>query len=97
MIHNSSKAVNSETFLGIVRDFDESKNIATVEQRGKIEINRQIEILQPKSKTFSQTLAYMTDDEGNLIESAPHAQQIVKIKFDQPVENWSLIRSLKTE
>lgn len=93
MIHDSSKPKQSSTFLGIVREFDESTMIATVEQRGKLQINQQIEVLQPTENNFSQTLESMTDEEDNQIESAPHAQQIVHIKLKQPVQIWSLIRT----
>ena len=93
MIHDSSKAKQSSTFLGIVRDFDELTNIAIVEQRGKLEIGQQIEILQPQGENFSQLLTVMTDEDGNDIESAPHAQQIVKIKLSKPTQIWSLIRT----
>ena len=97
MIHDSSKAKQSSTFLGIVREFDETTKIATVEQRGKLKINQKIEILQPNEKNFSQILNYMTDEEGNSIEAAPHAQQIVKIKFLKNVQTWSLIRTLDSD
>ena len=97
MIHDSSKAKQSSTFLGIVREFDTSNNVAIVEQRGKLELNQRIEILQPQGSTFSQILKDMTDDEGNVIESAPHAQQIVRIKFNQIVQPWSLIRTLDSD
>ena len=93
MIHDSSKAKQSSIFLGIVREFDLTNNIATVEQRGKLEIGQQIEILQPKGENFSQMLTKMTDEDGNDIELAPHAQQIVKIKLSKPAQIWSLIRT----
>ena len=96
-IHDTSKAKQSSTFLGVVRDFDSNNNIAIVEQRGKLEIGQQIEILQPQGQTFIQTLTYMVDEENNPIDSAPHAQQIVKIKLSQPAQLWSLIRTAKAE
>ena len=94
-IHDSSKAKQSSTFLGIVRDFDQSTKMATIEQRGKLKIGQQIEIFQPHGQTFSQNLTFMIDDEGNPIEAAPHAQQIVKIKLWQEVEPCSLVRTVK--
>lgn len=96
-IHDTSKAKQSSTFLGIVRDFNFETNIATVEQRGKLEIGQQIEILQPQGQNFYQSLNYMTDEEGNKIDSAPHAQQIVYIKLENPVQVWSLIRTEKRD
>ena len=94
-IHDTSKAKQSSNFLGVVKDFDPVDNIAIVEQRGKLEVGQQIEILQPQSQTFFQTLTSMFDEEGNPIEAAPHAQQIVKIKLSQPAQPWSLIRTAK--
>ena len=92
-IYDTSKAKSKSTFLGIVRSYDSQTKLATVEQRGKLQIGQQIEILQPNNPTFIQRLSHMTDEDGNLIEAAPHAQQIVKIKMDNPVESWSLIRT----
>ena len=96
-IHDTSKAKQSAAFLGIVREFDSATNMAVVEQRGKLKIGQQIEILQPKGKIFSQSLTNMLDKDGNKIDAAPHAQQIVKIKLQRPAEIWSLIRTAKTE
>ena len=94
-IHDTSKAKQSSTFLGVVREFDSVNNIATVEQRGKLEIGQNIEILQPQGHTFSQMLTDMVDGEDNPIDAAPHAQQIVKIKLSQSAQPWSLIRTAK--
>ncbi len=92
-IYDTSKAKQSATFLGIVRNFDLTNNIATVEQRGKLEIGQHIEILQPQNENFSQLLTEITDEDGVAINSAPHAQQIVKIKLSRPAQVWSLIRT----
>jgi len=34
----------------------------------------------------------MWDEEGEEIEVAPHAKQIVKIKMDKPVKPWYILR-----
>lgn len=92
-IYETSKPARTSEFLGIVRDFDAETMTATIEQRGKFEINQRVEFLQPRGKTFSQVLTSMRDADGNEILSAPHAQQIVKIRVDKPLEIWSLMRS----
>ncbi len=92
-IYETSKPSRASNFLGIVRDFDASKMTATVEQRGKFEVGERVEFFQPRGETFSQTITAMRDADGQEILSAPHAQQIVKIPVDKPVEIWSLMRS----
>lgn len=91
-IYDTSKPKRSSNFLGIVRDFDAEKMVATVEQRGKFELNQEVEFFQPHGKTFKQKIFAMYDEEGAEITAAPHAQQIVKIPVTQEVENFSLMR-----
>lgn len=92
-IYSTSKPKQSTTFLGIVRDFDAKKMVATIEQRGKFFAGQEVEFFQPHSKTFCQKISVMFGEDGAEILSAPHARQIVKIPVEKPVENWSLMRS----
>lgn len=93
LISDRSKSDRTAEFLGIVREYDPSTGEALIEQRGKIEVGRSIEILLPRGETFTQRLDRMLDVEGNSIESAPHAQQLIRIKTARPVEAWSLLRT----
>jgi len=93
-IYDTSKPSRSANFLGIVRAFDASTMTATIEQRGKFKIGERVEFFQPHGKTFSQEIKSMRDIDGLEIESAPHAQQIVKIPVTAPVEIWSLMREV---
>jgi len=92
-IYSTAKPSRSSDFLGIVRAFDSSTMTATIEQRGKFAVGERVEFLQPHGQTFSQTLTDMRDADGLTISAAPHAQQIVTIRVDEPVEIWSLMRT----
>ena len=91
-IYDTSKPKRSSNFLGIVREFDAERMLATIEQRGKFEVGMEVEFFQPHGKTFKQTLTKIFDEDGSEISSAPHAQQVVKIPVDKPVEIFSLMR-----
>ena len=91
-IYETSKPSRASNFLGIVRDFDASTMTATLEQRGKFEVGERVEFFQPRGETFQQTITALRDVDGLEIQSAPHAQQIVKIPVEKPVEIWSLMR-----
>ena len=91
-IYDASKPKRSSEFLGIVREFDSEKMLATIEQRGKFELNQEVEFFQPHGKTFKQKISVMYNEDGEEITAAPHAQQIVKIPVTQPVEIFSLMR-----
>ncbi|MBR4904480.1 MAG: U32 family peptidase [Selenomonadaceae bacterium] len=92
-IYDTSKPARSSDFFGIIREFDSQTMTATIEQRGKFETGERVEFFQPHEETFSQSITSMCDEDGQEILSAPHAQQIVKISVDKPVEIWSLMRS----
>ncbi|MBQ3443785.1 MAG: U32 family peptidase [Selenomonadaceae bacterium] len=92
-IHATSKPSRASDFLGIVRAFDAATMTATIEQRGKFSVGERVEFLQPKGKTFAQTITSMQDEDGLEILSAPHAQQLVRVPVVEPVEIWSLMRS----
>ena len=51
-----------------------------------------VEILQPSGNVLKMRINEMYDEEGDRIESAPHAQQSVKIKTENTVEYFSMIR-----
>lgn len=83
------------SFTGIVRSYDEDTSIALVEQRNKMEIGDTIEVFGPTGSFFTQKLEYMTDEEGNSLQSAPHPQQMLKIKLDKPAGSNYMLRKEK--
>ena len=54
-----------------------------------------IEIFGPDIDFFEQTISVLLDHEGNPIQSAPHPQQILQIKMEQPVCEGYLLRKRK--
>lgn len=91
-IYDSSTYIRDYDFTGIVLDYDEQSKIATIEQRNRMVVGDEIEVMGPKRDFFSQKIEEMWDEEGNPIESAPHPQQIIKMKMIQPVLSWDILR-----
>ena len=90
--YESSAYYREFTFVGLVLDYDPETKIATVEQRNKINAGDQVEVFGPGDVCFTQTISDMTDQEGNPIDSAPHAQQVVKSPMAQPVGKNFMVR-----
>lgn len=91
-IYESSSYVRDYDFVGLVLDYDEDTGLALVEQRNKMNIGDEIEVIGPNKKMFKQKIVEMWDDEGEMIESAPHPQQKVKIKMTKTVEKYDIFR-----
>ncbi|MCL2235262.1 MAG: U32 family peptidase [Defluviitaleaceae bacterium] len=79
-------------FLAIVKDYDEATQVATLEQRNKFAVGDEVEVLRAGRPNFAQKVVDFTDEEGNPIQSAPHAQQILKLKMEQPVKPLDILR-----
>lgn len=91
-IYTSSSYMQTHDFIGLVRSYDGNTGMATVEQRNNMKIGQKIEIFQPNGPTFEQKITQMYDEEGTPIDVAPHPQQVVKMKMDNPVSVYSMLR-----
>ncbi|WP_010168306.1 peptidase U32 family protein [Candidatus Epulonipiscium viviparus] len=92
--HNSY--VRNYEFSGILVDFDKENKIATIEQRRKFSIGDTLEILLPNEPFRTFTIDTMTDEDGVVVESAPHPQQHIKVKLDFDITAPAIFRKLDT-
>ena len=89
--YQTSAYTRNYTFVGLVQECAPS-GLAWVEQRNKMKVGDMVEIMSPNREPFSQEIHHMWNEEGDLIEEAPHPQQRVQIKFSQPVFPYDILR-----
>lgn len=92
----TSEYTREYSFVGLVKDYDAKTKIATVEQRNRMFTGEEIEVFGPGTDYFTQRIENMTDENGVPLESAPHPQQILKIKMNQPVSAAYMLRKETT-
>lgn len=94
--YQTSAYTRDYSFTGLVRSYDHKTGYAVVEQRNKMSIGEEIEVFGPNTDFYKQTLTEMYDLEtGEPIESAPHPQQMLKIKLDKPAAPDFMLRKRK--
>ena len=96
-IYTDNSYIRGYDFVGIVLDYDEESGLATVEQRNRMFKGDTIEVFGPYTDYYTQTIEYMENEDGEEIEVAPHAQQIIKIKMDRPVSEYFMLRKESDE
>jgi len=96
-VYESSAYIREYDFIGIVMSYDETTQIATVEQRNRLFKGDTVEIIGPDYNGFTQKIEYLHDEDNEPIDVAPHPQQIMKIKMDQPVEEMFILRKKRDE
>ncbi|MCI8646688.1 MAG: U32 family peptidase [Firmicutes bacterium] len=95
--YQTSAYTRNYTFIGVVRSYDADTKLAIVEQRNKMTLGEEIEVFGPYTDSFTQKLEVLLDEEGSPLESAPHPQQILQIKMEQPVAENFMLRKRKEQ
>lgn len=91
-IYGTTSYEQTSDFVGLVLSYDETTGYAMVEQRNNMKKGQEIEVFQPNLPGYRMILDEMYNDEGDLIDVAPHPQQLVKMKMAQPVEPYTILR-----
>lgn len=90
-IYDNSSYIREYSFVGMVLEYDSKTKIAKIEQRNRMFKGEEIEIVSP-SDYYIQKIDYMTNQEGEEIDVAPHPQMIVYMKMDKEVEPFTMLR-----
>ncbi|MEW9080725.1 peptidase U32 family protein [Terrisporobacter glycolicus] len=90
--YESASYIRNYDFIGLVKDYEEETGLYIVEQRNKMYVGDKIEVIGPFKDTMFTAIEEMYDEEGNPIESAPHARQIVKMKVGIKLEKNYILR-----
>ncbi len=91
-IYTTSAYIRGYDFIGMVLEYDTESGIATVEQRNRMFVNEEIEVVNPKGEYFTQKISGMKDSKDNDIEVAPHPQMIVKMPMERQVDRYTMLR-----
>lgn len=87
-----SQYIRPYDFIGVVQDYDAQTGVATIEQRNHFAVGDTVEFFSPQYGYFQQEISQMWNWQGEAIQVAPHAQQIIKIPVVQPVYAYDLLR-----
>ena len=58
-------------------------------------VGDEIEVFGPGINYFTQKLTVLQNEDGEPVESAPHPQQILRIRMEQPVGENYILRKKK--
>lgn len=83
---------SNKDFLGVVLDYDEKNKEIILEQRNFFAIGDEVTIFGPDMENTNIKIEYIKDKDGNDIDAARHALEIVRIPCDKKVYKNNLIR-----
>ena len=89
-VYDSNTYVKDYTYLGMIEETDGF--CCRIEQRNKFSVGEEIEIMKPDGRNLSVTVRRITDIEGNDMDAAPHAKQVLWVEPGGPAELYDLLR-----
>lgn len=95
-VYGDSSYLRPYEIAGVVKTYDETTKIATVEQRNRFFAGDEIEVLHPGG-VFTQTVSALTDADGTPIDAARHAQMTVRLSLRQPVGEYAILRRKRSD
>jgi len=95
-IYDNNTYVTGCKYFGYIDKVNED-GTAIFEQKNKFGVGDKIQIMKADGRDVNATVLKMWDENGAEIESCPHPQSIVKIKFDADVEVMDIMRSVEAE
>lgn len=96
-IYTTSSYIRTYDFVGMVLDYDPGSGIASIEQRNKFSVGEEIEFMRHDGEFFKEKISAMYDEDMQPVTSAPHPQQIIKLKLSKPVAKFDMLRKEAAE
>ena len=90
-IYDSNTYIKEYTYLGIVGECN-AEGLYAIEQRNKFSVGETIEIMKPDGRNIPVTVEAIYNEEGEAMESAPHAQQRIYVKLTEMPEVFDILR-----
>ncbi len=90
-IYKSSTYVKDYTYLGTVDQVD-PRGFARIEQKNKFSVGETIEVMKPDGRNLSVAVREIRSQDGALLESAPHAKQVVYVDLGEGLEEFDILR-----
>lgn len=90
--YNGREEISNQDFLGVIIDYDEKTHLATIEQRNYFKKGDIVEIFGPEIDTITFEINDIYDIDDNIIDVVRHPRQIVRVKIDEKVYKYNLIR-----
>lgn len=81
--------------IAVVNGYEDGYLVCT--QKNKFLLGDEVEILEPKKQCYTMKIQSLKNEDGEDLESAPHALMTVKIKCEKEFPQNSIIRMISTK
>lgn len=90
-IYGSSTYCRDYVYLGMIQEVTPEGN-CRLQQKNKFSLGETIEIMKPDGRNIPTRVLRIQDEEGNDMESAPHAKQMLLVRLETVPEQYDILR-----
>jgi len=84
--------ISNQDFLGLVIEYDEDKQVATIEERNYFEVGSVVEFFGPNLDATTFKIEEIIDETGEVVDAARHPKEILKIKCPIKLKKNDMMR-----
>lgn len=84
--------VSNQDFLGLVLDYDDKTNYATIEVRNYFKKGDEVQFIGPNIETFNYKINTIYNDQDEIIDVCRHPKSIIKIKVSKKLNKFDMMR-----
>ena len=95
-IYQNSTYIKSYIYLGTVETIGEN-GLVQIEQKNKFSVGETLEIMKPDGRNLMARVRGIYSEEGETMESAPHARQKLFLDLSEPAEPGNILRIKERE
>jgi putative protease len=90
-IYDANTYKQEMVYLGITGNVEEDGSFS-LEQKNKFTVGEEIEIMKPDGNNIRAKVLWISDEEGNRQESAPHPRQKLQVKLSETPASYDVLR-----
>ena len=93
--YSGRQELSNQDYLGLITGYDHENKCIVLVERNYFSPTDEIEIFTPAGKIYTYTVDKISDENMNELEVARHPEQILKLKFEEELPPYSMIRLIK--
>ena len=93
--YTGRQELSNQDYLGLITGYDKDNGCIVLVERNYFEPGDEVEFFTPNGEVYKYTISEIFDENMNKLEVARHPEQVLKLKFDIELPEYSMIRLMK--
>lgn len=93
--YTGRQEISNQDYLGLITGYDKENNCLILVERNYFAPGDQVEIFTPTGEVYPYKIDKIYDEDMNELEVARHPEQVLKLPFEECLEEYSMIRLIK--